>query len=70
MKLEIALNGERRTLEGPLTVEGLLLQLGLDPERGGLAVEVNRRVVRAAERAARELAWGDEVEIVTLVGGG
>jgi thiamine biosynthesis protein ThiS len=70
MKLEIALNGERRTLEGPLTVEGLLRQLGLDPERGGLAVEVNRRVVRAAERAARELAWGDEVEIVTLVGGG
>jgi thiamine biosynthesis protein ThiS len=31
---------------------------------------VTRRVVPRGEHAARELAPGDEVEVVTLVGGG
>jgi thiamine biosynthesis protein ThiS len=35
-----------------------------------VAVEVNRALVRRAERAERRLAEGDAVEIVTLVGGG
>src|SRR5262245_55954181 len=64
----ITINAEPRTLDRTLTVAELLRQLGRDPAR--LAVEVNEVVVRRDEQAARTLADGDRVEIVTLVGGG
>ena len=64
----ITINAEPRTFTTPLTVADLLLQLDRDPKR--LAVEVNEQVVRRDEQAARTLADGDRVEIVTLVGGG
>jgi thiazole synthase len=64
----ITINAEPRTLSFPLTVAELLRELGRDPKR--LAVEVNEQVVRKDEQAARTLADGDRVEIVTLVGGG
>jgi thiazole synthase len=66
--LNITVNGERRSLPGPLTVADLLRQLGCD--RKGVAVEVNRAVVPAARHAEHRLADNDEVEVVTLVGGG
>ena len=64
----ITINAEPRTFPTQLTVADLLHQLGRDPKR--LAVEVNEVVVRKDEQAARTLADGDRVEIVTLVGGG
>ena len=64
----ITINAEPRTFTAPLTVADLLRELGRDPKR--LAVEVNEQVVRKDEQAARNLADGDRVEIVTLVGGG
>src|SRR6059058_4644606 len=64
----ITINAEPRTFPAPLTVAELLHQLGRDPKR--LAVEVNEKVVRKDEQAARTLADGDRIEIVTLVGGG
>jgi thiazole synthase len=66
--LEILVNGERYPLPGPLTVADLVDQLGHDPLR--VAVEVNFEVVPAAVRMERPLQSGDQVEIVTLVGGG
>src|SRR5262245_52373434 len=66
--LNLTVNGERRSLPGPLTVADLLRHLGCD--RKGLAVEVNKAVVPAARRGEHPLADGDEVEVVTLVGGG
>lgn len=69
MMVEITLNGQRRALPEPLSVEQLLAQLGYATPRG-LAVEINREVVPAARHAERRLAAGDAVEIVTLVGGG
>ena len=64
----ITINQEPRHLDRPLTVAELLKELGRDPRR--LAVEVNEELVRRDDHAGRQLADGDRVEIVTLVGGG
>src|SRR5438067_2535185 len=66
--LELTVNGELRSLPEPLTVAGLLDRLGHEHHR--VAVEVNQEVVPAARHMERSLRSGDEVEIVTLVGGG
>ena len=66
--LTITLNGERRDVDGPVTLAGLLAQLALSPET--VVVEHNRRIVRRAELAQHPLATGDVVEIVHFVGGG
>jgi thiazole synthase len=64
----VTVNDQRHTFPDPLTVADLLRHLNRDA--GKLAVEVNRDLVPRAEHAARQLADGDAVEIVTLVGGG
>ena len=64
----ITVNAEPKSFSIPLTIAELLAQLGRDPKK--LAVELNRAVVPRAEHAATLLREGDEVEIVTLVGGG
>ena len=66
--LQLTINGETRTLAGPVTVAELLERLGYDRRR--IAVEVNREVVPSPRHAEHRLAAGDAVEIVTLVGGG
>src|SRR2546425_2471829 len=66
--LQVTLNGEPRNLPEPLTVAGLVEQLGYDRRR--IAVEVNREVVPLPQQPDHRLASGDAVEIVTLVGGG
>lgn len=66
--MELTINGEAREVPAGLTVEGLLRHLALTGDR--VAVEVNRQLVRRAERPAHTLRAGDAVEIVTFVGGG
>jgi thiazole synthase len=66
--LDLTLNGEPRSLPEPLTIAQLLEQLGYDRRR--VAVEVNEAVVPAVQHPSHQLAAGDAVEIVTLVGGG
>jgi thiazole synthase len=66
--LTLTVNGEPRNLPRPLTVAELLRNLGHDPRR--VAVEVNLELVPAARHAERVLSADDRVEIVTLVGGG
>ncbi len=66
--LTLRVNGDERTVPGPLTVAQLLASLGHDPRK--VAVEVNEAVVPARRHAEHPLAPGDRVEIVTLVGGG
>ncbi len=67
--VEITLNGQRRSLPEPLSVQELLHQLGYATVRG-VAVEVNREVVPAARHAEHRLAPGDAVEVTSLIGGG
>src|SRR5438128_622533 len=65
--LNIILNGKPyQAAEG--TVQDLLLTLKHDPKR--LAIEINHDLVPRTQHAQRSLREGDQVEIVTLVGGG
>ncbi|WP_337173356.1 sulfur carrier protein ThiS [Paludisphaera sp.] len=66
--MEITLNGQRRDVPDDLTVARLLGLLELKPEH--VAVEVNRDLVTRSRHEGATIAPGDEVEIVTLVGGG
>ena len=66
MRLEV--NGEPRDVPAGTTVAGLLelLELGARP----VAVERNREIVPRSTHGQALLADGDEIEIVTMVGGG
>ena len=65
---QIILNGVPKSVESGDTVADLLSQLQLNPKF--LAVELNRRVIPRAEHSLTRLAAEDQLEIVTLVGGG
>lgn len=64
----LQVNGQPLELAAGATVSALLAQLGYP--LGAVAVERNRAVVPRAAHATTELLSGDEVEIVTFVGGG
>jgi sulfur carrier protein len=66
--MRIRVNGEDRDVADGATVASLLELLELPS--GRVAVERNKRIVRRATHAETLLAEGDELEIVTLVGGG
>lgn len=66
--LKVIVNGQDRQLAEGTTIADLLVELGLDPRM--LAVERNLTLVPRAQHAETELATGDRVEVVTLVGGG
>jgi thiazole synthase len=66
--LTCTVNGEQQTLTPPLTVADLLDRLGYDRHR--VAVEVNGEVVPRDSHGAHRLCSDDQVEIVTMVGGG
>jgi thiamine biosynthesis protein ThiS len=51
-----------------MTVAALLAELGLSPRQ--VAVEVNQELVPRARHDLHQLAQGDQLEVVTLVGGG
>jgi sulfur carrier protein len=65
--MTVTVNGESRELPDGETLRGLVGRFNLEPEK--VAVELNRRLVRS-ERYDTPLKDGDEVEIVTFVGGG
>lgn len=66
--MRITLNGEPTDLAGPMSVQALLDQLGIDGRI--VAVECNMVVVRRANYASTMIPEGAEVEIVRFVGGG
>ena len=66
--MQITVNDEPRQTAEETTVAGLLDELGLGDKP--VAVEVNLRLVPRHRHAQQRLAAGDQVEIVTLVGGG
>lgn len=66
--IEIAVNGESMTVPEGLSVEGLLIRLGIDPER--VAIELDREIIRQPSWSARILNHGSRLEIVQFVGGG
>jgi thiamine biosynthesis protein ThiS len=66
--LRVHVNGEIRELPDELTLDALVRQLALAPER--LAIELNREVVRRARWSETVMRDGDKIEIVHFVGGG
>ncbi|MDB5334046.1 MAG: sulfur carrier protein ThiS [Phycisphaerales bacterium] len=65
--MHIKVNGEDRDLPEGETIRALVMRYNLTPEK--VAVELNRRLLRT-EKYDTALKEGDEVEIVTFVGGG
>jgi sulfur carrier protein len=66
--VNLVVNGRPEQLPDRLTVAQLLVRLKL-PHKG-VAVEVNEEIVPRARHAEHELAEGDKLEVVSLVGGG
>ena len=66
--IEIVLNGEPRRVPQGLFLEGLLVQLAIDPSR--VAVERNLAISRKADWTSTRVEPGDRLEIVWFVGGG
>jgi sulfur carrier protein len=63
----ITVNGDPRELPDGETVRALIQRYRLAPEK--VAIELNRRLLRN-EKYDTPLSDGDQVEIVTFVGGG
>jgi thiamine biosynthesis protein ThiS len=66
--INVWLNGQPRQLAAGTSIADLLAELGLAANH--VAVEVNLELVPRARHAEHQLAEGDRLEIVTLVGGG
>ena len=66
--MKITVNGAPRDAVDGLTIAALLAELELEPR--GVAVELNRDIAPRERFAEQQLTDGDELEIVTLVGGG
>jgi sulfur carrier protein len=66
--MKITLNGQDRSLDRPMTVSELLLELGATGKR--VAVEVNQEIVPRSEHTQYQLKNDDRVEVVQAIGGG
>ena len=66
--MEISVNGQQRLVPDGTSLVELLTQLQLNPKL--VAVEVNTELVPRERHGERVLRAGDQLEIVTLVGGG
>ena len=65
--MQVKVNGESRDLPDGETVRAVIVRYNLTPEK--VAIELNRRLLRG-DKYDTPLKQGDEVEIVTFVGGG
>lgn len=65
--MQIVLNGEEKKISEGTTVAELLTQLEL---KGPLAVELNLDICPKTQHAQTQIQPGDQLEIVTIVGGG
>ncbi len=66
----VQLNGEQRELADGATVADVVAVLGIAPDARGVAVAVEREVVRRGEWDATVLAAGARVEVLTAIQGG
>jgi thiamine biosynthesis protein ThiS len=64
----LTLNGDSRAFDGPMSVAGLLVTLGLEMRK--VAVERNEEIVPRSHYAETWLKSGDVLEIVHFIGGG
>ena len=65
--MNLLVNGEQASLANVATVSDLIAALEIE---GNIAVEINREIISRSAFAQHLLADGDQVEIVTAIGGG
>ena len=65
--MRLIVNGQPQEAADGATVHRLIAAIGLTPQK--VAIELNRRLLRS-EKYDTPLKDGDEIEIVTFVGGG
>ena len=66
--MEITVNGEKQTLDSPMTVGELLAKLGIDPET--VVIELNLDILDRATQGDAVVEEGDSIEIIRMVDGG
>ena len=66
--MKLVINGDDRDFATPLTLAGLVEQLGMKQDR--VAVELNRSIISRDQWPQTNLNDGDRLEIVHFVGGG
>ena len=66
--MHIVVNGQSREVADGTTLADLIGEMEIQPRH--VAVEVNLELVPRTQHAAHELKEGDNLEVVTLVGGG
>ncbi len=64
----LSINGAERRFAPPLTVQGLVGELGIEGKR--VAIERNGEIVPRSRYGQVQLADGDRLEVVVAVGGG
>lgn len=66
--MRILLNGQNFPLSGKTSVAELVSQKELNPRQ--IAIEINQQIVPREDYASVWLSDGDQVELVSLAGGG
>lgn len=66
--VEITLNGEKRSLDPPLTIIELLHSLGINPQ--SVVVERNLKIIPHSKMEQEPVQDADTIEIIRLVSGG
>ena len=66
--IQVIVNGKNYEIPEQTTISGLIELLGIQSD--GLAIEINRELLKRKFWSLRTLAPGDTLEIVHFVGGG
>jgi len=68
MDIRLTINGAERRFAPPITVRGLVGEMGIEGKR--IAIERNGEIVPRSRYDETALADGDRLEVVVAVGGG
>ncbi len=68
-EIQVEVNGAARSFAAPVTLQGLLHELGL-VERRGIAVAVNDSVVPRSQWPLRSLEAGERILVIQATQGG
>lgn len=67
-KIKITLNGENYSTKNDQTISGLIAELNLDINK--IAIEKNLEIILANDFSKTPILDGDQIEIVSFIGGG
>lgn len=66
--MQLVINGQNKKFDKELTVQQLLTQLNLSPDR--VVVELNHEILNTEMHQTTKLKQNDTIELVQFVGGG